>query len=186
MPPVPVPGPRFNFAKHLIDRNAGRASKAAFIDDRGTLSYGDLAERIRRMAAALLAAGVRREERVLLLMQDCVDWPVSFLGAMYAGIVPVAVNTVLSINDYVYMLAHSRSRAVLVSAALLPTLRSALAIGDHEVKTVIVSLPAGPLDDAMVALDTLVSKHAPLAEPAGTAPDDPGFWLYSSGSTGRP
>ena len=186
MPAVPVPGARFNFAQHLIDRNAGRAGKVAFIDDQCTLTYGALAERIRRMAAALLAVGVRREERVLLLMHDSVDWPVSFLGAMYAGIVPVAVNTVLSVDDYVYMLAHSRSRAVLVSAALLPTLRSALAIGGHEVQTVIVSLPAGPLDDAMLALDTLVSSHAPLAEPARTAPDDPGFWLYSSGSTGRP
>ncbi len=186
MPPVPVPGARFNFAQHLIERNADRAGKVAFIDDLGTLTYGALAERIRRMAAALLAVGLRREERVLLLMHDSVDWPVSFLGAMYAGIVPVAVNTVLSVDDYVYMLAHSRSRAVLVSAALLPTLRSALAIGGHEVKTVIVSLPAGPLDDAMLALDTLVSSHAPLAEPARTAPDDPGFWLYSSGSTGRP
>jgi len=186
MPAVPVPGARFNFAQHLIDRNAGRAGKVAFIDDQCTLTYGALAERIRRMAAALLAVGVRREERALLLMHDSVDWPVSFLGAMYAGIVPVAVNTVLSVDDYVYMLAHSRSRAVLVSAALLPTLRSALAIGGHEVQTVIVSLPAGPLDDAMLALDTLVSSHAPLAEPARTAPDDPGFWLYSSGSTGRP
>ncbi|MDH7569915.1 MAG: CsgG/HfaB family protein, partial [Armatimonadota bacterium] len=41
----------------------------------------------------------RREERVLLLMQDTTDWPVCFLGAMYAGIVPVAVNTLLTAED---------------------------------------------------------------------------------------
>jgi len=186
IPLVAAPGARFNFAQHLIDRNAGRAAKAAFVDDQGTLTYGELAERVRRMAAALLAAGIRREERVLLLMHDCIDWPVSFLGAMYAGIVPVAVNTLLSIDDYAYMLAHSRSQAALVSATLLPTLQSALAIGGHEVKTVIVSQPTGATGDGMVALDALVAGRAPLAEPAATAPDDPGFWLYSSGSTGRP
>ena len=58
----------------------------------------------------LLDAGIRREERVLLLMHDCNDWPVAFLGAMYAGIVPVAVNTLLTADDYVYMLQRSRAR----------------------------------------------------------------------------
>ena len=95
---------RFNFAQHLIERNASRAAKAAYVDDAGTLSYGALAERIRRLAAGLQALGVRREERVLLLMHDCNDWPVSFLGALYAGIVPVAVNTLLTADDYAYVL----------------------------------------------------------------------------------
>ncbi len=186
--PVPVqpPGPRFNFAQHLIQRNAQRAGKTAFIDDQGQLSYGELAQRIRRLAAALLDAGVRREERVLLLMHDCIDWPVSFLGAMYAGIVPVAVNTLLTAQDYAYMLQHSRSQAVLVSAALLPMLQAALAQGAHEVRTVIVSHPGTALPDGTVSLNGMIAQHAPLAEPAGTGPDDPGFWLYSSGSTGRP
>ncbi|MDO8776405.1 MAG: benzoate-CoA ligase family protein [Burkholderiaceae bacterium] len=183
---IQPPGPLFNFAQHLIARNLTRPTKTAYIDDQGSLSYGELAERIRRLAAALLASGVRREERVLLLMHDCSDWPVSFLGAMYAGIVPVAVNTLLTVDDYVYMLKHSRAQAALVSEALLPTLQAALAQGGHEVKTVIVSRPQAALPAGMVALDSLIAQQAPLAEPAGTGPDDPGFWLYSSGSTGRP
>ena len=184
--PVAPPGARFNFAQHLIGRNLARPAKAAYIDDQGSLSYGDLAERIRRLAAALLAAGVRREERVLLLMHDCSDWPVSFLGAMYAGIVPVAVNTLLTPNDYAYMLQHSRAQAAIVSDTLLPTLQTALTQGGHDVKTVIVSRPSATLPEGSVALDTLIAQHEPLAEPASTSPDDPGFWLYSSGSTGRP
>ena len=77
---------------------------------------------MRRLAAGLRALGLRREERVLLLMQDGNDWPVGFLGAMYAGLVPVAVNTLLTADDYAYMLEHSRAQAVLVSGALLPAL----------------------------------------------------------------
>lgn len=186
---VPPPGANFNFAQHLIERNAGRSGKAAFIDDQGALTYGELADKVRRAAGALLAAGVRREERVLLLMHDCTDWPVSFLGAMYAGIVPVAVNTLLTADDYAYMLRHSRAQAMLVSAALLPVARLAMELavgqGGHEVGTVVVSraadVPAG-----MVGFDAFVDGAEPLAAPAGTGPDDPGFWLYSSGSTGRP
>ncbi|MPV66834.1 benzoate-CoA ligase family protein [Burkholderia sp. BE17] len=184
--PVQPPGIPFNFAQHLIECNAQHPHKTAYIDDQGQLTYGELADRIRRLAAALQALGVRREERVLLLMHDCSDWPTSFLGAMYAGIVPVAVNTLLIADDYAYMLEHSRAQAVLVSAALLPVLRQALARAGHEVKAVIVSRPVEPLADDTLAFDALVDGHAPLPEPAATGPDDPGFWLYSSGSTGRP
>ena len=66
-------------------------------------------------------------------------FPVAFLGALYAGVVPVAVNTLLTADDYAYMLAHSRAQALLVSGALLPTLQQAMARGGHDVKHVVVS-----------------------------------------------
>jgi benzoate-CoA ligase len=119
-------------------------------------------------------------------MQDCADWPVTFLGALYAGVVPVAVNTLLTADDYAYMLEHSRAQAVLVSGALLPTLTSALVKSDHEVKKVIVSHPAAPLHPAEVDMEVFLAAHAPAPKAAPTSPDEPGFWLYSSGSTGRP
>jgi benzoate-CoA ligase len=183
---VPAPGSSFNFAQHLIDCNSGRLGKAAFIDDHGSLSYGDLFERVRRVASGLLALGLRREERVLLLMHDNNDWPVAFLGALYAGVVPVAVNTLLTADDYAYMLEHSRAQAALVSGALLPVLTSAMVKSDHEVKKVIVSRPAAPLHPAEMDMEAFVAAHTPAVKPAPTSADDPGFWLYSSGSTGRP
>ena len=179
-------GETFNFAQHLLAANAERPEKAAFVDDHGRLGYGELAIRVRQMASALLAQGVKREERVLLLMHDNNHWPVAFLGAMYAGIVPVAVNTLLTADDYAYMLEHSRAQAVLVSGALLPTLTAALVKSDHEVKKVIVSHPQAPLHPAEVTFDDFLRPHAPAAQAAATSPDHPGFWLYSSGSTGRP
>ncbi len=177
---------RFNFAEHLFALNRGRAARTAYIDDRGALSYGQLEERARRLAAALKAAGIRREERVLLLMLDGNDWPVSFLGCLYAGIVPVAVNTLLTPDDYAYMLDHSRAQAVLVSGALLPTLQEAMARGGHEVQAMLVSQPTGPLPDNTQEFDAALAAAEPLASPVTTASDDPGFWLYSSGSTGKP
>ena len=188
MPPTTVlpPPERFNFAQHLLQRNAGRADKAAFVDDRGSLCYGALEDRVRRLAAGLRGLGIKREERVLLLMHDGLDWPVAFLGAMYAGLVPVAVNTLLTADDYAYMLEHSRAQAVLVSGALLPVLTSAMVKSDHEVGKVIVSQPVAPLHPAEVDFEAFIAAHAPAPRPAATGPDDPGFWLYSSGSTGRP
>jgi benzoate-CoA ligase len=185
-PAVAPPPARFNFAQHLLELNAGHPGKSAFVDDLGTLSYADLASRVRRLAAGLRSLGLKREERVLLLMQDTTDWPVSFLGAMYAGLVPVAVNTLLTADDYAYMLENSRAQAVLVSGALLPAVTAAMTKSEHEVQKVIVSRPVAPLHPAEVDLEAFIAAHEPALRPAATGADDPGFWLYSSGSTGRP
>jgi len=181
-----APPERFNFAHHLISLNATRAQKTAFIDDTEHLSYGALAERIQLAAAGLQALGLQREQRVLLLMQDCTDWPVSFLGALYAGMVPVAVNTLLTVDDYAYMLAHSRAQAALVSANLLPVLQSAMEQGSHELKHLIVSRPSAELPAGMQSFEPWLAAQTPTLQAADTSADEPAFWLYSSGSTGRP
>ncbi len=180
-----LPDP-FNFAEHLFTLNRARAGKTAYIDDHGTLSYGQLEDRARRFAAALLAAGVKPGERALLLQLDGNDWPVSFLGCLYAGVVPVAVNTLLTADDYAYMLAHSGAMAALVSGALTGVLQQAMAQAPHAVATLFVSQPVGALPAGAQGIDAAIAAAAPLAAPAATASQDHAFWLYSSGSTGRP
>ncbi len=183
---VAAPGEVFNYAQYLFELNRERADKTAYIDDQGNLSFAELDTGSRSLGAALLAAGIHREERVLLLMHDCNDWPVSFLGAIYAGIVPVAVNTLLTADDYLYMLQHSRARAVLVSSVLLPVLQEAMDKGSHEVSTVIVSRPSDELSGGAQSLQDFLQQHKPLRHPSTTSRDEPAFWLYSSGSTGKP
>ena len=194
----------YNFARHLLALNRKRGNKTAYLDDHGALAYGELDTQVRRLAGLLAALGLRREERVLLLMHDTSHWPVAFLGCLYAGVVPVAVNTLLTADDYAFMLRHSRARAALVSAELLPVLSQALAVNaaqpgpGQEVEHLVVSAPGQPTPSqssgnpsaarfpARVSFDEAVAGHAPLPEAAYTHGDDPAFWLYSSGSTGRP
>jgi benzoate-CoA ligase len=183
---VEPPPEAFNFAAHLSQANSGRPNKTAFIDDVGAVTYGELDDRARRFGAALKERGVKREERALILMQDCADWPVAFLGAILAGVVPVAVNTLLTADDFAYMLEHSRAQAAFVSGAVKPALKGALAKADHEVHTVVVSRPAQPLEPGETAFDDFLARAPALTRPARTHADDPAFWLYSSGSTGRP
>ena len=191
---VSPPDERFNFADHLIMLNQQRTDKTAYIDDHNSMSYGELADRIKRMAGALQAQGIRREERILLLMHDCNDWPVAFLGALYAGVVPVAINTLLTATDYHYILQHSRAQCAIVSAALLPVLQDAMQQGDHEIQHIIVSDPSNTNGDASQSgtdsqqtdFTGLLQQTAPLQQAVDTHADAPGFWLYSSGSTGRP
>lgn len=183
---VPALGTTFNFAQHIIDCNLDHPDKIAYIDDAATLSYGELADGIKRVAAGLSALDVRREERVLLLMPDCNDWPVCFLGAMYAGIVPVALNTLLTADDYAYMLQDSGAQTVMVSGSLLPVIQEAIAASGVAVKHIIVSNPTEELTAPCCALESFIAQQTPMNQPAATGPDDMGFWLYSSGSTGKP
>jgi benzoate-CoA ligase len=179
---VNAPPEHFNAAAHLLALNAGRGACLAYIDDAQRLSYAELDARVRRCAAGLLALGLRREERVLMVMHDSVDFVTAFLGALYAGLVPVPVNTLLTADDYAYMLEHSAARTLLASTALWPMLQGAAK--GRELTNVIVSgvgdAPAGTRPFSSL-LDS-----PPLDTPADTRADDFGFWLYSSGSTGRP
>jgi benzoate-CoA ligase len=139
-----------------------------------------------RFAGLLKNLDIRREERILLVMHDTVDWPVVFLGGLHAGVVPVAVNTLLTAEDYAYMLEHSRAQAVFTSPSLLETVQEALKKSRHEVKQVVVAgANAEDLPADTAHFDTLMSQ-AQEQPPVPTKADEIAFWLYSSGSTGQP
>jgi benzoate-CoA ligase len=174
----------YNAAHDLLDRNlaAGRGAKAAYIDDNGSYSYGELVERANRFGNALLELGIQAEQRVVLCLADSVDFPVAFLGAIKAGIVPVPVNALLTAADFEYVLIDSRARALVVSAPLLPAFSPF--IGNLPfLEHVIVS---GETSADGPSLAELLAKASPRLAPAQTKADDVCFWLYSSGSTGEP
>src|SRR5215472_10738386 len=177
-------GPTYNAAADLIERNlgAGRGEKTAFIDDRGRYSYAELAGQVNRFANLMRRLGVHPEQRILLCLHDTIDFPTAFLGAIKAGIVPVAVPTPLSPEEFAFMLADSRARAVVVSAPVLPAMNAALAQLPEPRPPVIIS-GAEPQAGSLAAL---LADSAVIFDTAPTHPDEPCFWLYSSGSTGRP
>src|SRR5262249_27065713 len=115
-----------------------RADKIAYIDDNGSYSYAELATRVNRCANALTELGLTIEARVLLCLTDTIDFPSVFLGAIKAGLVPVAVNTLLTSSDYDFMLRDSRAQALIVSESLLPVFKPVID-GQRFLKNVVVS-----------------------------------------------
>jgi 4-hydroxybenzoate-CoA ligase len=174
----------YNAVTWLLDRNVeeGRGAKLAFTDTVLELSYGGLQQQSRRLANLLRRLGVRREERVAMIMLDTTDFPIVFLGAIRAGIVPVPLNTLLTSEQYAYVLADCRARVLFISEALLPV-----------VKDMVGRMP--DLEHVVVAGNDAHGHKKLLEEIAGesdsfataaTHADEPAFWLYSSGSTGMP
>lgn len=175
----------YNAAADMVDRHLGegRGNKAAFVDATGTLTYGELAARSNRMGNLLGAFGIEREARVAVLMLDTNDYPPVFWGAIKAGVVPVLLNTLLNAEQYAYMLADSRAKALFVSAQLLPTVQPIL--GELPFLTH-VFVCSGPAPSYAFDLNAELAAHSAEFSPVETSADETAFWLYSSGSTGMP
>src|SRR5229473_5588984 len=173
----------YNAAVDLIERNlSARPDKIAYIDEHGSYPYAELARRVNRCANALTNLGLALETRVMLCLTDTIDFPSVFLGAIKAGFVPIAVNTLLTSSDYDFMLRDSRAQALLVSEPLLPAFKPLL---DNQpfLKHIVVSGENAP---GYLRLGDLMAQAASDFAAAPTRADDPCFWLYSSGSTGTP
>ena len=196
----------FNVATWFVDRNVqeGRGAKTAIECGDERVTYQELLENTNRMGNALLALGVRAEERVLLLLLDTPEFLYAFFATIKIGAVAVPVNTQAKPQDYEYMLNDSRARTAIVSAALLSQLKSI----PHErllyLRHIVVaedaavnlqsqifsseslrqSDPQSSLPQNHYSLTNLMGAASPRLEPAITSKDEAAFWLYSSGSTG--
>ena len=174
----------YNAAVYFVDRNVreGRGAKTAFIDPSRNITYAQLLDEAARVGPMLARFGVEPENRVALILLDTVDFPVLFWGAIRAGVVPVLLNTRLTVDQYRYLLQDSRAKVAFVSTALLPMVQEAAR--DLPTLKQIVVVGGGP--------DDIPRMHAQLAAvneraaPAATCADEVAYWLYSSGTTGMP
>ena len=174
----------YNAAVEFVDRNVaeGRGEKTAYIDPSRNLTYGELRDNAARIGPMLARMGIEQENRIALVLLDTVDFPVLFWGAIRAGIVPVLVNTRLTVDQYRYLFEDSRAKAVFVSTALLPIVQEA-AEDLPNVKEIVV-VGGGPA--SVLRLDTLLAAENEGSAPARTSADEVAYWLYSSGTTGMP
>ena len=131
------------------------------------------------MAGVFVALGVKRDQRVLLCLTDTRDFPTVFLGAIRAGVVPVPLNTLLTADDYAWILHNSGAVAVFVSEELADKWHETAAAEPH------VGFVSSE-GDSWQNLEVLLASAEPSGKPASTHRDDVAFWLYTSGSTGRP
>ena len=191
-PPAAAAG--FNAAAHLVDRHvaAGDGDRVALRCEGASTTYAQLQALTARVAAGLAAVGVRREERVMLVMADRVDLAAGILGAIRAGMVAVPVNTMLTAADLGPLLADSRARVVLASPEFAAAAAAALAASDAVTHLVVTggARPAVPghvtlldWDDLLAAGDAAAPDGAPAV---ATSDDTSALWLYTSGTTGVP
>jgi 4-hydroxybenzoate-CoA ligase len=182
----------YNAVTDLIDAPVARGlgGKVAFTDSDRSVSYGELQARTCCFASALKNLGLRSEERVALLHYDTIDFPVAFWGGVRAGIVMLPLNTLLTAEQYAYVLGDSRAAAIVASASLaktlvpildrLPRLRTVILIGaTAEDKAAFAGRDVYDFTDVL-------ARGRPDVFTAPTLSDEVAFWMYTSGSTGEP
>ena len=159
----------YNMAADLLGRHVaeGRGDRIAIIDEDGRHTYRWLDERARKAATVFAELGVQPEQRVALCMLDSAEFVATFLGAIALGAVPIPLNTLLTADDYRYLVHDSRARLVVASAPLVEKLPADVPVYSTQ-------------------WSALVDAAAPIASYVPRTPDDIAFWLYSSGSTGKP
>jgi len=175
-----------NAAVYFVDRHVdeGRGNKTVFREADGakrSLTYAQLKDQAGQFAGALTRAGVRREERVALIVRDQLEFPVAFFGAMKSGAVPVPFNTLLAAPVYDAILNDSRASILVVSAALWDTVKPAIE-GNTYLRQVVV---IGDAPEGTTSFDDFIDG-ADVLDTIEAHDDELAFWLYSSGSTGTP
>ena len=174
----------FNVASFLVDRHLteGREGKVAVYYGDQTITYADLALAARRMGNVLLSLGVERENRVVISLPDCPQLMASYFGAMKIAAVPVPVSTMAVPQDYLYYLNDSRAKALVVHADCAQRIREVRS-ELHYLKHFIV---AGEAEPGELSYDSLIEDASSELATASTSKDDMAFWMYSSGTTGKP
>jgi benzoate-CoA ligase len=177
----------FNVAAHFLDEPAQRHSnRVAIAGEPREVTYGELAELSNRVGNALLAQGVARGDRVLILLPDSAEFIAAFFGTAKIGAVAVPVNPFARAADYIHYIESSEPRAAVVHSEALPEFLPAS--GKRSQMPIIV---AG--EEAIRTAGVKCAKWSEWTRAASerlaaakTAADDPAFFLYTSGSGGSP
>jgi 3-hydroxybenzoate/4-hydroxybenzoate---CoA ligase len=158
-------------------REAPFRDRPAIIHAGGAVAYGALDAEVSRAAHALGALGLARGERVGFLMNDSPRFCAAFLGALRAGDVALALNPRLAAADLAFVVADSEARLIVADPEFIEVARAACA------GTAARLVPARGAGDT---LETAVARSSPEFPTAATRADEPAFWMYSSGTTGKP
>jgi benzoate-CoA ligase family protein len=172
--------PGFNVAVPFVDRHVaeGRGGKTAIRSGGGEITYADLAENVNRCGNALLRLGLRRGQRLLMVVKDCPEFFYLFWGSIKAGIVPVPLNVILRAADYRIILEDSACTGLVYSPEFTAEVEGALAAVRPEVTL--------PVEGAKRSLRDALAEASPQLDAVPADATAPCFWLYTSGSTGRP
>jgi benzoate-CoA ligase family protein len=178
---------RFNLAEYFLDRRLaeGLGDDIAIVDDGGQVSYRQLQALANQVASALVAAGVRAEDRVLIGLYDSIEFAAAFFGVLKAGAVVAMVNPELPAADYAHYLEYTRARVFLCDAEVSNKAQAQLD-GARWLERAIAWGPDRGTSRKLVAWDEAVLGAATQFDNVDTSRDDFAIWLFTSGSTGKP
>jgi benzoate-CoA ligase len=182
----------FNAAQWLVDRHVeeGRGDRVAYRIGDSMLSYSSLQKETWRAAGMLQKLGIGAGQRVVMLVLDEPAFPAVFLGALRLGVVPIPVSTMLRPEEVAVIAADSEARAAVLSAPFSSYLEPVSAAAPGLVAAVVVDDEGADETDRLIGGVSIRSWSEFTTDDEVAAADkteeSEAFWLYTSGTTGRP
>jgi acetyl-CoA synthetase len=178
---------RYNIAREVCDRHDANRLALIFDDDRGNVlrfTFGDIRKLSSKLANVLKAHGVKRGNRVGVLMAQSPEVAISHVAAYRMGAVGVPLFALFGADAIEFRLSNSGATAIILDVVHLPKLEQ---VRDKlpELKTVIV-IGAGKHGAWFKDYDTLMAEASDQSPVVDTGAEDPAFVIYTSGTTGQP
>jgi acyl-CoA synthetase (AMP-forming)/AMP-acid ligase II len=168
----------------IATNNARRyPDKRALVDADRALTWSQVDERARRLAAFLIGRGLVSGDRVMVMARNCLEWPEISFGLAKAGLVTVPVNIRLAPDEVAHVRDDSGARAVIIHADHVEKFLGELT----ELGLILGVGASAALDTSELVTDyeTALAQAQPGAARRDVTPDDVAFILYTSGTTGR-
>ncbi len=157
------------------------------IGDGISITFGEYAERVRRLAGGLHALGVRRGDTVACMLTNRPEFHLFDTAAMHLGATPFSIYNTSSAEQIAYLLENAGNRVQIVEAAFLDRVRAAIATGGSVEYLIVLDAAPG---------DAITLEELEAAEPGDefdfeaswrtVKPDDVLTLIYTSGTTGPP
>lgn len=165
---------QMNLAAHLLDNIPKEfLARTAYYCENKSITYKELILMVQKFSGLLKEINIQQEERVVILLPDCIEFVFGFLGVIWSGAVAVMINEAYALEDIQYILKDSRATKILTTQAWKNKL-------SHNQKTFQWLL----IDDPM--FEAKLSNAVDIKTAAKVAREEAAFWVYTSGSTGRP
>ena len=173
-----------NFADSILGPPLARgqqADTALLFEDR-VITYGELEKSANRAGNAFASLGARLGDRVLLVVSDRPEFYYVYLGLLKIGVIPVALNLRLSADDLAYIFEDSGARFVVVDTLFFDVVADVA----ERVETAPQLIVSDGQAAGALSLSQLMAEASEALDSVPRLPDDPAFWMYTSGTTGHP
>ncbi|PHO08620.1 AMP-dependent synthetase [Malaciobacter canalis] len=178
---------------HVGTENENNTAMIIEDDKLGTdeISYKELAEKSDQVCNFLTGIGLEARDRVLVCLKNSLAYPISFFGAIKAGIIAVPTSTLLSGSEVKYLAEDSQASAIVMSASMYENLVPYLENIDN-LKTIIVA-GTNSVDDYkkpkginVYALNEILNNTNKTPNHYNSKAGEPAYLVYTSGTTGYP
>lgn len=179
---------RFNIAHACCRRWGHEPSRLALYweDEGGTASthtFRDLREQANRLSNALVGLGLKRGDRLGIILPQRPETAVAHIACYQMGAVAMPLSVLFGPDALEYRLQDSETAIALVDPASLPNLAAIRERLPHLKHAIGVAGARGP---GIQSWEALLEKSSPHFDPVDTSAADPALLIYTSGTTGPP